>query len=75
MQFDYSCVGTISEIPRCLSLHHWEPDVSVFWTTAHFQTNYSMYNYVIIVQTSIMKILGCTREVSEPVQKTVDCRK
>jgi hypothetical protein len=75
MQFDYSCVGTIPGIPRSLSLHHWKSDVSVFWTAAHFQSSYSMYNYVIKVETSIMKILGCRRKVNEAAQKTMEPRK
>lgn len=74
MQFDHSCIGTISEIPRSFSLHHWKSGVSVFWTTAHFQSSYSMYNYVMEVEPSIMKILGCGRKVIEAAQKTMESR-
>jgi hypothetical protein len=64
LQFKCSCVGTISEIPWSLSLNHRKSDISVFWTTAHFRSSYSMYICMIKVETSIIKILDCRRKVS-----------
>lgn len=50
MQHGSSFAVSAHEVFRSISLHRWVPELTLRWTTAHFQSDYCKQNSVICIR-------------------------